>query len=63
MKKENKPPKQQNIDRVIEMLKNHAYGEEEMDECGWDANKMKNLDAIAFEHSIMIKLLGRELEQ
>lgn len=52
----------EDIDTVIEMLKNHAYSQEEMDECEWNANKMEHLDALAFDHAIMINLLGGALE-
>ena len=53
----------ENIDAVIKMLRNHAYGKEEMDECNWDANKHENLDAFAFNHAVMIHLLGGELDE
>jgi hypothetical protein len=52
-----------NVDTVIEMLRHHAYGQEEMDGCGWDANKMEHLDAFAFDHAVMIQLLGGVLER
>ena len=52
----------EDVDSVIKMLKYHAYGQEEMDECGWNANKMEHLDAFAFDHAMMIHLLGGVLE-
>ena len=52
----------EDVDSVIEILKHHSYGQEEMDECGWDANKMEHLDSFAFDHAIIIRLLGGALE-
>ena len=51
----------EDVDNVIAMLRNHSYGKEEMDECGWNANKMEHLDAHAFDNAVMITLLGGEL--
>ena len=52
----------EDVDSVIAMLKHHAYGKEEMDECGYDANKIEHLDAHAFDNAIMIELLGGTLD-
>jgi hypothetical protein len=53
----------EDVDSVIDMLRIHAYSQEEMDECGWDANKMEHLDATAFDHAVMINLLGGKLDR
>jgi len=50
------------IDSVIAMLRNHAYSKEEMNECGYDANRIEDLDALAFDNAIMIELLGGALD-
>ena len=51
-------PPRENIESVINMLRNHCYSEEECEEVNWNANKIEHLDATAFENSVCIKLLG-----
>lgn len=55
--------KKADVEAAILMLRQHAYGKEEMDACDWDANKMEHLDAIAFDHAVIITLLGGKLDE
>lgn len=50
----------EDIDAAIQMLKIHAYSKEEMDEIGDDMTKID--DAFAFDHAVIIQLLGGALE-
>lgn len=49
------------IDTAIRMLKVHAYSQEEMEEIGDDMTKID--DAFAFDHAVIIQLLGGALDR
>jgi len=50
----------EDIDAAIQMLKVHAYSKDEMDDIGDDMTKID--DAFAFDHAVIIKLLGGALD-
>lgn len=50
----------EDIDAAIRMLKVHAYSKEEMDEISDDLTMID--DAFAFDHAVIIQLLGGALE-
>jgi hypothetical protein len=51
------PP--QNIQACLSMLYEYCYSLEMMNELNWDVEQAE--DSIAFDHSIMINLLGGNL--
>ena len=50
----------EDVDSVLRMLSNHAYGKEQYKKCINDLTKID--DAFAFDNAVMIVLLGGELE-
>ena len=49
-------PSMENIKAVIEMLSQHSYSKEEMDEIGWECESPE--DAFAYTNSQCLRLLG-----
>jgi hypothetical protein len=47
--------------KIIEILKQHAYTQSTIDEIGDDLTKID--DAFAYDHAIIIKMLGGELDE
>ncbi len=50
---------QQNIQACLSMLYSYCYSREYIEQIGWNVELAE--DPIAFDHSVMINLLGGEL--